>query len=298
MPVLPAGCYPAAVTPFDGQGRVDTASLTKLLAYFDAAGCRGVVLAGTNGEGPSLSNYEKRDLIRTAATSKGRLRLILGIATPSLPEAEWLSVQAHKDGADAVLVMPPGYFRQATEDGVAAWFERLLDASPIPVIAYNYPKMTGITLTPGLLSRLAGHPNLAGVKDSSGESANLAAYRSVLSDRHVLFVGDETLLPDALDSGWTGTISGAANVVPRWLARLVDEDATQRGSLIDLVAPVVQVVRAGPQPALNKAVLAALGVIDDAAPRLPLTTVDPAECLAVLERRLGVRPGELGLSPA
>jgi len=298
VPVLPAGCYPAAVTPFDAQGRVDDVSVVKLLATFEAAGCQGVVLAGTNGEGPSLSSYEKRDLLRTASRSKGRLKLILGIATPSLTEAEWLAVQAAKDGADAVLVMPPGYFRGATEEGVERWFRALLDASPVPVIAYNYPKMTGVPLSAALVQRLSRHGNLAGIKDSSGERDNLSAYREALGGDHVLFVGDETILPDALEAGWTGTISGAANVVPRWLSRIVASPPDRRTALFETVLPVVNLVRTGPQPALNKAVLASLGVIARPEPRLPLLPADPGPCLSVLASRLGIRPGELGLDPA
>src|SRR5690349_13881865 len=131
------GLYPASVTPFDSEGQIDLPSLAKLLAYFEASGCRGVVLAGTNGEGPSLSAVEKRDLIREAMPTRGRLDVILGVATPSLEEAVWLNNQAAKAGAIASLVMPPGYFREASEEGVEGWFMQVLDRSKLPIIVYN-----------------------------------------------------------------------------------------------------------------------------------------------------------------
>src|SRR4051812_46324331 len=111
------GCYPAAVTPFREDGEVDQPGMARLLAWFESQGCAGAVLAGTNGEGPSLSAVEKRDLLRAMLPMRGKLELILGVATPSLSEAIWSCRQVAKAGATAALVMAPGYFREASEDG-------------------------------------------------------------------------------------------------------------------------------------------------------------------------------------
>jgi 4-hydroxy-tetrahydrodipicolinate synthase len=144
-----------------------------------------------------------------------------------------------------------------------------------------------------MVARLAAHPNVTGFKDSSGERENLVSYREAAGDR-LLFVGDETLLLEALRAGWTGTISGAANLVPEWLARLVGEwvsgSQSQSETLFEVVLPVVEAVRGSSQPATNKAVLHALRVIGSPDPRLPLERADPAEVLAVLNQRLGVTP--------
>jgi dihydrodipicolinate synthase/N-acetylneuraminate lyase len=298
--MLHPGVYPAAVTPMTADGQVDGPSVARLLAYFEAAGCKGVVLAGTNGEGPSLSAVEKRDLLRLANATKGALELVLGIATPSLDEARWLCDQAAKNGAAAVLVMPPSYFRTASEEGTAEWFETLADRAPLPVLAYNFPKMTGFSMSPEFVARLASHPNVAGFKDSSGEATNLASYRAAadaplstggVGDRR-LFVGDETLLLDALDAGWTGTISGAANCVPQWLVQVVE---TRDRTKFEIVLPVLKAVRSQSQPATNKAVLHALGVIATPHPRLPLKSADPTPVLEAMERHLGVTREKLAL---
>lgn len=271
--MLAPGVYPASVTPFDSKGRVDLAATARLLAFFEAEGCRGAVLAGTNGEGPSLSAVEKRDLIQGALPLRGKLDLVLGIATPSIEEAVWLAKQAAD--AKAVLAMPPGYFRTASEDGIAAWFEALLDRSPCPVLVYNFPKMTGITLSPDLIARLGRHERMVGVKDSSGDRGNLVPYRQALARPHQsLFVGDETLLIDALDAGWSGTISGLANVMPRMLAAIVDDYFSGKQesarAKFAIVEPAMQQIRRFPQPPTHKSVLQRMGVLPSGAMRLPL----------------------------
>lgn len=284
--------YPAAVTPFDERGRVDMAGVAKLLSWFDSGGCRGAVLAGTNGEGPSLSAVEKRDLIRDAVPLAGSLELILGISTPSSDEAVWLCKQAHSAGAAGVLLMAPGYFREATAAGIEAWFRFVMDRSPSPIFVYNFPKRTGIELSPELLGSLSTHERFAGVKDSSGERSNLSAYRQAVPN-HPLFVGDETLLWDALRAGWTGSISGAANVVPSWLARVIAEHP-EADTRFELLLPVLEAIRKAPQPGTHKALLHRWGILPSPDLRLPLMDppadrVDDIEHL--IERTLGRRAG-------
>ena len=300
--MLEPGVYPAAVPPMTADGAVAGPSVARLLAYFEAAGCKGVVLAGTNGEGPSLSAYEKRDLLRLANSCKGTLQLVLGVATPSLDEARWLCEQGGKNVAGAVLAMPPSYFRAATEEGILEWFTTLADGSPVPILAYNFPKMTGFTMSSAFIAELAAHPNVVGFKDSSGEPANLATFSprpsggegsGVRGNRErKLFVGDETLLMDALAEGWTGTISGAANCVPQWLSQVV---AARDAVKFSVVLPVIKAIRSQPQPATNKAVLHALGVISTPHPRLPLKATDPRPVLEAMEHHLGITAANLAL---
>ena len=301
-PILPPGVYPAAVTPFIDSGALDGPSLMRLLAFFDAAGCKGVVLAGTNGEGPSLSSFEKRDLLRSSHPWAGRLKLILGIATSSLTEAKWLCRQAGTSGAEAVLVMPPSYFRNVDEVGLEAWFKEVLDSSPVPVLVYNFPKMSGLALSPSMIGRLGRHSNMLGVKDSSGEASNLSAYREVLGVDKQLFVGDETLLVQALRLGWSGTISGASNVMPTWMSKIVRlweaGDTIEATKNFEFVLPVIAEIRRSPQPATHKAVLQGLSILATAEPRLPLVKCGAGSILDLLASRLGIRPGELGLTPA
>lgn len=286
--MLRCGAYPAAITPFASTGEVDMPSVARLLAHFEHSGCAGAVLAGTNGEGPSLSAIEKRDLLREAMPLRGNLELILGIATPSLHEATWLTDQAGKAGAAAILLMAPGYFRKASDEGIEAWLRAVMDAASIPVVIYQFPRMAGVEISDKALSNLASHPQFGGIKDSSGQAEHLARYAEIADERGALLVGDETLLPQALDAGWTGTISGCANSVPGWLAKIVAEHGTESGQAKwEMLRPVIKGLRAMPQPMCHKGVLHTQGVISQADVRLPLASHDPADAIALIERNLG-----------
>lgn len=272
--------YPAAVTPFTESGEIDYVSLLKLLSWFKANECTGVVLAGTNGEGPSLSAVEKRDLVREAVRLTD-LPIILGIATPSLEEAVWLSEQARKAGAVGVLVMPPAYFREVPEANIQLWFEALAKRTSSPILLYNFPKRTGITLSAELVAELAKVDNIVGLKDSSGEKGNLESYRQAFPSGS-LFVGDERLIPEALAQGWSGSISGAANVLPLWLSRAAQPGGSAASALI---ADILDQVRASGQPMAHKAILKSLGVIGSDAVRLPLTQAAfPAELALAISK--------------
>lgn len=268
------GVYPAAVTPFTEKGTIDLAAVARLMAWYRAGGCSGVVLAGTNGEGPSLSATEKRDLVKGAVGLADGMDVILGVSTPSLDEANWLCKQAANAGAHAVLLMPPGFFRDASDEGIARWFEAVLDASPIPILVYNFPKRTGITLSAETMARLAKHDRMLGLKDSSGNVDNVPSYAQALADSgKCLFVGDETLIACVLKSGWTGTISGAANVLPGWLSQVVsewDNDLESAETKLALIDPALRAIRSCAQPAANKAILFELGVLPSPDVRLPL----------------------------
>lgn len=283
------GVYPAMVTPMEPDGRPDPVAMVRLAAWFEAHGCAGIVLAGTNGEGPSLAAVEKRDLLRVLVPAAGNLTVILGIATPSLSEAVWSAEQAARAGAAALLVMPPGFFPEA--EGIEEWFFALADRSPLPLLVYNFPKRTGVQITPQVLGRLCGHPNVCGAKDSSGQAENLAAFRAAVPADARLFVGDETLLAAALDAGWSGTVSGAANLLAAWLAKAVadwfagDREATE--TRLAAAESALRAIRSAPQPATNKAVLHALGKIPSPAVRLPLTAGSPGDLPGLLAR-LGV----------
>lgn len=287
------GVYPASVTPMTPDGKIDLLSVAKLLAYFESAGCKGVVLAGTNGEGPSLSAVEKRDLLRESIPMRGQLKVILGVATPSLDEAIWLSKRAHEFEASAILLMPPSYFRSVSEAAIVKWFLTVVEKSPVPALIYNFPKMTGVTISPAMMTEIGAHPNVAGCKDSSGEISNLTGYREALKrPEQVLFVGNELLLLGALRAGWTGTISGAANSVPKWLSQIVAEyvggQTESAETKFEILRPVLEEIRSLSQPANHKAFLQNRGILARSSLRLPLESVEfPQRLGELVKDRLG-----------
>ena len=253
---------PAAATPFDAEGRVDLPGVARLLACFRAEGATGVVLAGTTGEGPSLTSFERRDLVRTAVPLAHGLPVWLGVATPSLEEALWLAREAAKAGAAGVLVMPPFFHRNLDP---TPWLRAFLDRSPADAILYHFPRFA----PPVPLEALADHPRVVGLKDSSGERENLERFADALPGRR-LFVGDETLLGPALAAGWAGSISGAANVLCRELAGALRDEGESRAVKLELLLPRLREIRSTPQPMGYKRTLVERGVMERADVRLPL----------------------------
>jgi len=293
--VISAGIHPAAVTPFTDSGSLDFASLARLLARFESEGCAGVVLAGTTGEGASLSAIEKRDLARAAVPLAGKMQVCLGLATNSLPEALWLADQAAKSGVSSLLVSPPPFFANSSRDGLFLWLEHLLDGSPIPLILYHFPQKFGIGIEEDWIAKFADHPNLAGLKNSSGNPDNLSRFRELMPTGKRLFTGAEPLLLAALNAGWDGSISGASNVFGKWLNALyLDFVAGEHASAqakFALMSGLLTVVRSAPQPATHKALLAHMGVLSCGAPRLPLLPV----CAEPISAQIRNAPGSTGI---
>jgi len=289
---LNPGIYPALVTPFDPKGRLDFPSVARLMARSEAHGCAGVVLAGTTGEGPSLSAVEKRDLIRESVSLRGGLSVVLGLATNSLDEAVWLCKRAAEFECSAVLAMPPTFFREAEHEASIQWMLALMDASPVPVLAYNFPKYSGVAFTPEDLSRFAEKTMFAGVKDSSGDPNNLLPYRAAVATHHLLFTGNEMLLPEARQEGWNGSISGNANSLADWIVHLWSDPLEAAETKREVLRPVAELIRQEPLGPTHKAILTELGVISSAAPRLPQVACNRDHLQAVMqmmERQFGTR---------
>ncbi|MDW8107412.1 MAG: dihydrodipicolinate synthase family protein [Armatimonadota bacterium] len=212
------GVHVAAITPFNSAGAVDAPVFVRLLAHFEAQGAQGVVIAGSTGEGPSLSAPEKAHLYEVAASAKGKLQIVAGVLVCSLDEALYLARQAYRAGCDALMVAPPFYYAPSLE-GLIAFYRAVLDASRLPVVLYNIPQRTHVKITPALLDALIDHPNLVGVKDSSGSVRSLYQFLRY-APRLRVWVGEEKLLLRCLQRGGAGTISGLANVCLPRLVRL------------------------------------------------------------------------------
>src|SRR5688572_16165205 len=173
-----AGVYAAAVTPLNSDSSLDLDSMPAFLNFLAERGCHGSVLFGTTGEGPSFSPSEREILIRTACETREAMsvvpsfRLIAGTGTPSLSETIELTKLAFDLGFEAVLVVPPYYFRQATDNGLFAWFSEVIKKA-VPsngyLLGYHFPQVAGIGLSLDLLARLkdAFPVQFAGIKDSS-----------------------------------------------------------------------------------------------------------------------------------
>jgi 4-hydroxy-2-oxoglutarate aldolase len=238
------GIFPPVVTTFDAAGEIAPIPFRDNLRRWIETPIDGVVLFGSNGEGALLDEDEKARLTGFArdVVPAGYL-IIAGASGESTRATIRQSRQLAAAGADVVLVHPPAYFGPYLS--VAALmdhFRAVADASPVPVVLYHIPKYTKVTLEAGFVGELARHPNVIGIKDSSGDVKRFADFSNACSKQCKLLVGNGALLFTALELGASGAILGIANLAPALCAevvRLVREGQSQRaGQLQERLTPL------------------------------------------------------------
>ena len=278
-------------TPFDRSGRVDPTAIASNTARWIARGVRGVVALGSNGEAPLLDEGEADTVIAAARDAVPRERLLLaGTGRESTPLTIAASKRAAALGADALLVRTPSFFKpRMTGDAFVAHYTAVADAVDVPVLLYNYPAVTGVTFTADTVARLAQHPNIIGIKETSVDAAQIAAYVDASSDQaFAVLAGSAPSFYAALCLGAKGAILAAACVVPAACVALFD--AYTRGDLIaarDLqrrILPIATAVTSGFGVPGLKTALDLTGYIGGA-PRLPLLPA-PAEAAAKIRAAL------------
>jgi 4-hydroxy-2-oxoglutarate aldolase len=276
-----SGVFAPITTPFDAQGELATDAHADNLARLSAAGLDGFLVAGSTGEAPLLSPEEQQRLVAAsrAALPRGKW-LLVGTGAESTRQSIALGRAAGREGADAVVVRPPAYYGAVTPPAaLAAHFRAIADASPIPVLVYNMPKFTHVSLPPALLADLATHPNIVGVKDSSGDPANVAAYRAAVPHWTVL-AGSAALLLRVLELHCQGGVVGVACFAPQACVGLVAAfragDRARAAALQEIVGPLDREVVARLGPAGVKAAMDAAGLYGGPV-RPPLQALDAAD---------------------
>ena len=282
--IQPAGIFPPITTPFDPTtGDIAPVQFRENIERLLAEGVDGMVVSGSTGEAPLLEPEEQR--------------LLVGLARETLPDGKWLiagtggestrqtialSQAAGAAGANAVLVRAPSYFSAAlTPETLARHFRAVADLSPVPVLIYNIPKYTHLPLAPALLQQLTSHERIIGVKDSSGDPKNLAAYRAAVPRWSVL-VGSASLLFTALELGCQGGVVGVACYAPSLCVQLVREFAQGGGhraaalQLQERITPLDKDIVGRLGPAGVKAAMDAVGLYGGPV-RPPLPPLSPAD---------------------
>jgi len=228
MPAEKLGLSCALSTPFTPDARVDTARLAEHGRWCLAEGCDSITLFGTTGEGASVG-VRDRELSIEALLAAGIApsRLLSGVTACTLDEAVTQARAATDAGLRGLLLTPPFYFRDASNDGLFAWFSAffgLLGSKTCDIYLYHIPSMTGVPLSSGLIGRLkTAFPKLiAGVKDSSSDWSNTETLLAAHGDLQIL-VGDERHLARAIRQGGAGTICGLANLFPAMLRKTAHE---------------------------------------------------------------------------
>ncbi|MBR5818224.1 MAG: 4-hydroxy-tetrahydrodipicolinate synthase, partial [Clostridia bacterium] len=205
------GC--ALITPFR-DGAIDFSALGELINIQIESGVSAIVIGGTTGECATLSDDERYRLYSFShSLVGGRAALILGVGTNDTKAAMRHTILASQIGCDGVLAVTP-YYNKGTESGIVKHYLQIAEASTVPVLLYNVPSRTGVNLSYSVLSALAEHENIVGIKEAS-DSADRYVYLSEMSDKLALYAGNDTQLYTALSLGGLGVISVAANPYPR-----------------------------------------------------------------------------------
>ncbi|WP_136656645.1 dihydrodipicolinate synthase family protein [Nitratireductor sp. XY-223] len=213
-------------------------------------GCDGLNVLGSTGEANSFAASARKTVMAWAAEDLDRSRLMVGTGTPSLAETIDLTETADDLGYGVALVLPPYYYKPASEDGLFAWYASLHEAlgdRPIAVYFYNFPQMTGINLSVALIERLNGMwpDRFRGIKDSSGDLSYCRELTSRLPDLKV-FPSSEVALGEAAASGFAGCISATVNEAPHLSAQLWESRAEPDPALVGKIADIRAAVSAQP----------------------------------------------------
>lgn len=231
-----AGVFAPIPTPFDEQDRVDTHRLRAALERWLPRPISGFVVLGSNGEAALMDDFESDRAIVAARDVVPRDRpFIVGTGRESTQAAVRAARRAAEHGADAVLVRTPGFFKtQMTTDAFVRHYTEVADASPVPVLLYNFTALTGVTLLPAAAARLAVHPNIIGMKESGGDVAQIADLVAATPHDFSVLAGSTATFYASLCVGAVGGILAPACVVPDAVMRLFE--LTRAGRHEDAVA--------------------------------------------------------------
>ena len=210
-----SGSYVAIVTPFNPDGSVNFDKLRELVKWHLEQGTDGIVALGTTGESSTMSHEEDDDVARCVIeTVNGKIPVICGAGSNSTQTQLEKSRKYHDMGADGLLLITP-YYNKANDEGMYRHFATVADTVDTPIILYNVPGRTGCSISPACCARLAKHPNVAGIKEASGNISYAAKIAKLLGDDFCMFSGNDDMIVPMMSLGAAGVISVWANICPK-----------------------------------------------------------------------------------
>ncbi|MCI0370443.1 MAG: dihydrodipicolinate synthase family protein [candidate division NC10 bacterium] len=245
-----AGVLPPVTTPFGPDGSLALEKLVANLTAWHETGLSGYLLLGSNAEAVTLTEEEKVRVLETARAHIPRDRLLLaGTGEEGTAATIALTNAAARLGVDAAMVVTPGYYKgQMRARELIAHYTAVADASSLPVLIYNVPQFTGVTVEPEVVGRLAEHENIVGMKDSAGNVATLTEYLRVAPEGFAVFVGSAAIFYAGLALGACGGILALANAAPRACVELYsfarEGKGTEAAALQRRLLPAVRAVTA------------------------------------------------------
>ena len=272
--ILFSGVCTALVTPFL-DGKVNFPLMEILLRRQIEAGVKAVVICGTTGESPTLSDDEKLELFRRCKSyAKDDCLIIAGTGSNSTERAVSLSKEAEKCGVDGLLIVSP-YYNKATEEGLFAHYLSVAHAVKLPVIIYNVPGRTGVDIPVSVYKRLSGIPNIAGVKEASASITKIAEIRKECPNLPIWSGNDDMIVP-TMALGGQGVISVLSNVAPLETSAMAQAalagDFDTAAALQIQLLPLIKLLFCEVNPIPVKAAMKCIG-FDCGGCRLPLTAM-------------------------
>jgi 4-hydroxy-tetrahydrodipicolinate synthase len=290
------GCGTALVTPFDSSGALDEKTVRRLARRQIDEGIHFLVPCGTTGETPTLSAAERRTVVELVVDEAGgKLPVLAGAGGYHTAEVVEAAKAMHAAGAQGLLSVTP-YYNKPTPEGLYRHYSAIAEATPLPIVVYNVPGRTGCNVTPETLVRLASIPNVAAVKEASGNINQISEVCRVVPEDFIVLSGDDAMTLPAMAVGAQGLISVASNEAPAEMAALVE--AAEKGDYADArsrhqrLLPLLNANFLESNPIPVKAAMALLGLCEESF-RLPMVPPKPET-----RERLSRVLGELGLMPA
>jgi len=270
------GAATALITPLTPKG-VDYEALGRLIDWQIEQGIDALVIAGTTGEGATLTYDEHQETIRFAVErAAGRVPIIAGSGSNDTNRAITLSRFSCEAGADALLVVTP-YYNKATQKGLVAMYNAIADAVDRPIILYNVPSRTGVSIEPATYLALADHPNIAGIKEANGNISKIVETARLVGDKLDIYSGNDDQVVPILSMGGSGVISVLSNVMPaqthELCARYFAGDVAGAAKLQMDYLPLINALFSEVNPIPVKAAMAAMGWCENYV-RLPLTPME------------------------
>ena len=290
------GVFPAMLTPFTADDKLDFAMFEKNVKAQLEAGIEGIILAGSLGEGSTLDSDEKNQLlIYSVEILKGKIPAVLTIAEQTTKVAVQLAQQAEKNGADGLMILPPMRYK-ADDREVVEFFRTIATNTSLPVMIYNNPVDYKIEVKLDMFAELAKYPTIQAVKDSTRDVTNITRMRNLFGDRYKLFCGVDTLVMEELMLGADGIVGGLVDAFPRETVAIFKlVKAGMYKEALEIYRWFLPVLELDIHPKLVQYIkLAAMqtGICSEyvRAPRLALEGEERAAVLATINKAIASRP--------
>ncbi len=271
------GSIVALVTPFDEKGAIDFPAFDRLIDFHLKNETSSILIAGTTGEGPTITNEELKTLVSRARSLTGdAYPLIAGTGTNSTLSTIQRTKIAEESGADFALIVGP-YYNKPTQEGFYRHYQAVADAVDLPLIIYNVPSRTGSNILPETVIRLFAIPNIVGIKEASGDLKQIQNLFDLNSQNEIVLSGDDALTIPIIEMGGIGVISVVANELPRDMSNLVSSalagDLEAAQILHDKMLPMMEANFIESNPIPVKYALSKMGLISETY-RLPMVSLE------------------------